>query len=339
MQAVGGAGEQAGVGFKNLGAAEHARGLRADGDGRQGGRRGAVEHEATVGLAAEIYAGAVGEADPGGVVLNAGGRGGEEVTPIAGVGLGEERTGFAVGAGRDEPVGRAETIANGGESAAVGVGAGFHPEHGGGAGGEVEQDGAGLGREFVEHVADDEGEGRGGEAEAGRVEQRERGEIPAGAGGGEGNCLGGVIVEMEAGKVRGTEGGEHATAGDAAAAAPVHQHGAGGRSPGADGEFAEKIVPFPADALGVGGVVGGERVVGLPIRGGAGGGVAKERGAEAVERGPVEVVKIGHGFRKGRRVGRVQSGRGKARAMAFTVKRQPEFEDWPATDAERRVVR
>ena len=295
VQAVGGASEQTGVRFKDLGAAKHAGRLGARRDGRQGGRRGVIHDEAAEGLAAEVDAGAVREADPRGVVLHAGGRLGEKVAPVAGVGLGEERATFAVGAGRNETVGLTETVAHGGEGAAVGVGAGLDPDNGGGATGEVEEGVARIGRELVEHVTDDEGERRGGQAEAGRIEQGQGRERFAGAGGGEGDGLGSMVVQVETGEMRRAKGGEHAAAGDAAAAAPVHQDSAGGRGPGAAGELAEKGVPLPGDALGVGGVVGGERVVVLPIRRGAGGGFAQKRGAEAVERVPVEVVEIRHG--------------------------------------------
>jgi len=91
--------------------------------------------------------------------------------------------------------------------------------------------------------------------------------------------------------MRGSEGGGHAPAGDTAAATPVEEHGAGGRGPPAEGELAEQRVPFPADAFGVGEIVAGEVGGRLPV--GTGGGVAgEEAGAQAIERGPVELLPV-----------------------------------------------
>ena len=254
--------------------------------------RGVFQDEAGVGLAAEVDAGAVREAHPVGGVLHAGRWGGEKVAPVAGVGLGEERAVFAVRAGRDDAVGATELVAHGGEGAAVGVGAGLDPEHGGGAGGEAQQLGARLGGELVEHVADHEGEGLG---RLGGGLDLEAGPGRAGAGGGEGDRLGAVVEEGEAGEMVGAEGVQDATPGDAGAAAEVHQRGRGGRAPGAEAEFGEEGVPLPADAFAVGGVVGGEGGGVLPIRAGRGGLAGEEDGAQAVEGIPVEGGEVGHG--------------------------------------------
>ena len=53
----------------------------------------------------------------------------------------------------------AELVADRGEVAAHGMGAGFEPDDGVGAGDEREEFGAGGGGEFVEDVAEKEGEG------------------------------------------------------------------------------------------------------------------------------------------------------------------------------------
>ena len=256
---------------------------------------GAIQHEAAVGLAAEVEAGAVGPADPVGGVLNADGGRGEKVAPIAVVDGLEERAGFAVGARGDDAVGAvAQLIAHGGQGAAVGVGAGLDPDHGGGAGDEGEKLGAGVGREFVENVADDEGVGGKGIGSrlAGARRYGEGGEGFAGAGGGERAGVFGMVPDVEGVEPGGAEGGEDAATGDAAAAAPVEERGAGGRRPVAQGELAEKGVPFPADAFGEGEIVAGEIGRRLPVGAGGGGVAGEEAGAEAVERGPVELIPV-----------------------------------------------
>lgn len=119
----------------------------------------------------------------------------------------------------------------------------------------------------------------------------EGGEGFAGFGGGEGAGVFGVIPDLEIFEMRGAEGGEDAASGDAAAATPINERGAGGWFPVAEREFAEKGVPFPSDAFGVGKVVGGEVGGGLPV-GAVGGGAGEEAGSEAVKGGPIELVPV-----------------------------------------------
>ena len=293
--------EEAGVGFEELGAADDAREIGGGGIGGGGLGVRAVEGDEGVREAAEIDAGALAEFDPVGIGEDFGGRRSEEVAPVAGVAVEEHRAGELVRARGDEAKGRAKGVAELTELAADGVRAGFDPEDFDGAIDERAEGGEVGGGELVEDVADDEEAERvgGGEKTGRGGSDLEAGEVAGGAIGGEVAGGGGVVPDGECIEILGTEELEDAAGGDAAAAAPV-EDGTGGGFPVAKAELAKDVVPFPADALAVGEIVGREVGGGLPV-GAAGGGAGEEGGAEAVEGGPIEVGP-GHG-REGRRAG------------------------------------
>ena len=213
---------------------------------------------------------------------------------------GENRAGVLVSAGSDDAEGsRGEQFfAKRAEVAADGVGAGLDPEHGFGAGDEGEEGSEGVGGEFVQDVADEEEADGAGRAEGGErraQSRRSNGDAEGREGGlgGAGRVIAGeagVVPDGERIEVLGTEKGNDAACGDTTAAAPI-EDGAGGcsRLPIPEAEFAEDMVPFPADAFAVGEVVAGEVGGSLPIDAGGGtGGAAEKFLAEAVERRPVE---------------------------------------------------
>ena len=91
------------------------------------------------------------------------------VAPVALVAGGEDGAGVLVGAGCDHGEVGPEFLPQRPEGTADGMGAGLDPEDGLGAGDQRAQAIEGLGREFVEHVADDEqADGFGGRKESGR---------------------------------------------------------------------------------------------------------------------------------------------------------------------------
>ncbi len=76
--------------------------------------------------------------------------------------------------------------------------------------------------------------------------------------------------------------------GDAGAAAEVEDFEGGRRLPAAAVEFGEDPLPFPCDAAGEGGVVGGEEGIAVPVVGGAGCAI-EICFSESVQCRPVEV--------------------------------------------------